>query len=333
MTVAVVVTQPADATTFFYQDFDDNQYGTYLQSDYIADFPGASPTPYSMSPGWTQATGHAYTSGTSYGAGQGLKLRAEAGQVTSGDSGFSFRMPFDDANGQPFSTSDIWLQYRVKFLDGFDFQNGGKLLGIGSDGGLATGGKTVDNTSFTDYDDIGWSVRTWFDNVDDQSPDSTQGRLGLYVYHYDRPNNTGEAFDMLDGWGGSDPGYVVVDTDQWYTIQIRVVDGTPGNNDGILRAWVDGQLVFHNSSMRWGEDELNPADALIFNFFYGGSNPAIYGPDNDSQLVIDDISLRSGTTSSATVPEPATLSLLVMGWLLASRVKHGANAHQHAGFS
>ncbi len=303
--------QGSDTVRFFSQNFNNNTLGTYQRSEYQTDFPGGSTNPQGMPAGSTKAKKRAYVSGYSSDGGYGLKMRAPAGEVRSANSGFSFKMGFDDLNGDPFEASDVYIKYKVRFLDGFDFQNGGKLPGLGSDNGRAVGGRTTANSPYDDYDDIGWSVRGFFDNVDGASPDSSQGRLGMYVYDYDRPNSTGREVIFKNDLNGSNEADLIVSTNQWYSISIRVVDGTPGQNDGVLRAWIDGTLVFADNTIRWGEDELNPADTLLFHYFFGGSNPNTFAPDNDSLIVIDELKLFY-TIGSQSIPEPSGLAV-VMG--------------------
>ncbi len=74
-------------------------------------------------------------------------------------------------------------------------------------------------------------------------------KLHYYTYHRDQPDAKGEDMNWSSGALG------IVQKERWFSIDQYVKlntvnpDGT-GNSDGILRAWVDGRLVFEKTNFR-----------------------------------------------------------------------------------
>ena len=179
--------------------------------------------------------------------------------------------------------NELYLSYRVKAAEGFDFNRGGKLPGL-CGGTCPTGGQAV-----TDADDnedgsnsgagqaTGWSARNmWRDN---------QGKLVQYIY---APGDTGT-------WGVDKPyidNYTGVRTrindNEWHTVEHYVKMNTPGQTNGRLMAWVDGREVLRLDGLRFRDDYSYGIDTLKISSYFGGHDPS-WAPSNDSYLYLDDI--------------------------------------------
>ena len=117
-------------------------------------------------------------------------------------------------------------------------------LQVGRFGGLygdaGTGGKKVNGSD-------AWSARGAY------GPPDALGRIpiGFYVYHADMPGDYG------DTWY-----YAVLERGKWHEIRLYIKLNTPaltpgarGFNNGILRAWVNGALVFNNRDIRFRDTD------------------------------------------------------------------------------
>jgi len=138
-----------------------------------------------------------------------------------------------------------YLEYQLRFAPDFDFVLGGKLPGL-SGGAVRTGGIKPDGTA-------GWSARFMW---------GVDGKAVTYVYHPDQPYKWGE------GFGGSGfyfkPGVV-------HTVAQEIIMNTPGDYNGVIRAWFDGQLVVEETDIRFRDTPDFAIDSLLFNSFFGGS--------------------------------------------------------------
>jgi len=60
---------------------------------------------------------------------------------------------------------------------------------------------------------------------------------------------------------------------------------TPGQNDGILRGWVDGKLAFDKTDVRMRDVDTLKIETVWLNVYYGGTWTA----KADYHLYIDDV--------------------------------------------
>jgi hypothetical protein len=98
-----------------------------------------------------------------------------------------------------------------------------------------------------------------------QDGPSDKTLLGFYTYHLDGPSNRG---DILT-W---DDDVALLDHGKWYCVEGRIDLNTPGQNNGVLEGWVDGEQAFSRSDLAWrraSEGGLD-VDMFWFDVYYGG---------------------------------------------------------------
>ncbi|MFT7558993.1 MAG: hypothetical protein ACI93R_000896 [Flavobacteriales bacterium] len=127
--------------------------------------------------------------------------------------GVQFSVPLSKAY------SELFLSYRLRFSDGFDFVREGKLPGFV--GGTAPTGCVSDKHGF--------SARNMWRGG---------GVAVQYLYSPNKISACGD--DYIYKKDGVEQKFT---TGRWQTIEHRLVMNTPGLNDGVLQAWIDGQLV------------------------------------------------------------------------------------------
>ena len=103
--------------------------------------------------------------------------------------------------------------------------------------------------------------------------------LGHYVYHADMEGIYGD----VDLWQNDHRGYL--EKNRWYCIEQYLQMNTSGQNDGILRAWVDGRLAYERTDWRWRDVDTLKIARIWMNVYHGGSAT----PDQDVHLYIDNI--------------------------------------------
>jgi len=106
--------------------------------------------------------------------------------------------------------------------------------------------------------------------------------LGSYVYHAKAASSFG---DMLP-WGGAN-GAALISPNRWYCVEQHIRLNTPGQEDGVLRAWVDGKPVFVRRGLRFRDTPQIAIENVWFNLYMGGQLTALRDmPVNIAQVVV-----------------------------------------------
>lgn len=225
---------PADALHWI--DFDDAPLGPYSEDSLAAAW---------QDPAWNQGIDEGRVevfAGEDAYAGRSLRVHYPQGGVGPADGGAQWQLVFTASH------TELYCAYRLRFAPGFDFVKGGKLPGLAG-GAANTGG---DKPTGSD----GWSARMMW---------RADGEIVQYTYHVDQPTDYGE--DMQWDLGGKRhfvPG-------QWHRLEHRVVMNTPGEHDGVLEGWLDGEQVFIREGLRFRDVDSFAVDLFYFSTFFGGS--------------------------------------------------------------
>lgn len=197
-------------------------------------------------------------------AGKALRVRVDQG----GHYGVSLQYRFAKRLGS--EPEEIFLRYYLRLAEDWNPERGGKLPGIGGTYGRAGwGGRKVDGTD-------GWSARGLFSGrVDGFTP------IGFYCYHADMRGRYGSH------WVWEDGGFPGLQNNRWYCIEQHAKMNSPGKNDGVLRGWVDGTLVFDRTDVRMRDVNTLKIETVWINVYHGGTWTA----RNDQHLFIDDVAI------------------------------------------
>ncbi|MGD9572285.1 MAG: polysaccharide lyase [Thermoleophilia bacterium] len=223
--------------------------------------------------------------------GNGLALRIRVGGTPRDDGrwGTDVRSQFTDL-GLGAGTEEGYLRYRVLFPSGFDFQKGGKLPGLaGISAGQAAGSTSAGGT----YDESSFSGRIMWK----QRVEGTGGGAISYMYvkHAD-----GNIIESTDGryigisprwtWGaGDEDPYAAFDENSWNLVELYYRMNTPGKDDGIHQAWLNGRLALDLRDVQYrtaGHADLR-INQLFFAVFYGGWEVA----ETPYDIWIDDVAI------------------------------------------
>lgn len=194
-------------------------------------------------------------------------------QVASGNNyGGSLIYKYLDEQGQ--EPEEGYFRYYLRIGEDWNPTDGGKMPGFSGTYGVAGwGGRPVDGTD-------GWSARgTYRTVVPDGNPLERHSAIGNYVYHADMPGSYGDVDLWLQGCGG------LLDKNRWYSVETYLKLNTPGENDGILRGWVDGRLVYERIDWRWRDVNTLKIEQAWMNFYHGGTAT----PPTDLHLYIDNV--------------------------------------------
>jgi Polysaccharide lyase 14 len=252
---------PTDASsspqTIFQQDFNAATLGPYTAAALAAGWNGT--TPYNgVNEGRVSVI-----DGAEAREGRSLRVLYPRGGVSSNPSGAQWKMTLSRRD-------ELSCAYHVRFASDFDFVLGGKLPGLAG-GAANTGGDKPNGRD-------GWSARMMW---------RERGEVVQYVYHVDQPTEFGEDFRWNLG------GQRVFTPGTWHRVEHRVVINTPGQKNGIVQGWFDGQLALDRRNVRFRDVDTFAVDAFYFSTFFGGSDPT-WAPSKDEHVDFDQFMVGIG---------------------------------------
>lgn len=173
------------------------------------------------------------------------------------------------SNELSWEPEELWASYYVYFPESFDPEGQvGKLPGpAGTYENAGWGGRRSNGTN-------GWSARMGFRNGESD----TIG-LDYYVYHADMDDYFGDLFN----WDRS------LSKGQWHRIDQYIRLNAPGEDDGILAGWVDGDKAYDRRDVRFRETAELKIEDYWFTVYWGGTNSS----PADNRILFDNLTLRT----------------------------------------
>lgn len=171
-------------------------------------------------------------------------------------------MTFDAPLGKGYE--HLFLQYKVKFSNGFTWVKGGKLPGLTSLPDSPTG--CITNDTFD-----GFSSRYMW---------REEGLLYGYVYNPEKIEDCGDYYP-------TDANFYF-QAGVWYTLKQEIFIGNPNEHNGYIKAWVNDKPVLdiENIMLRRSADIL--IDSIKMDTFFGGSDPATWAPATNQNAYFND---------------------------------------------
>ena len=192
--------------------------------------------------------------------------------VKGGKKGLNLLYKFKQELGR--EPEEIYFRYYLRL--GRDWKptvQGGKLPGIaGTYGKAGWGGRRSDGRN-------GWSVLGHFGLVGRHGAAPSETPVGSYSYHAQMRGRFGDTWRWTMGGPGA------LQRERWYCIEQYVKLNSLRWDDGILRAWIDGELVFERGSMRYRDVEALKIDRIWMNVYHGGTARSPY----DQHLFMDNV--------------------------------------------
>ncbi|MGD8237603.1 MAG: DNRLRE domain-containing protein [Armatimonadota bacterium] len=201
--------------------------------------------------------------------GKGLRVRIPEGSTL----GMTTAYKFEQETGQ--EPEEIFFRYYLRFGDDWNQTlQGGKMPGISGTYGVAGwGGRKVDGTD-------GWSARgSFYYSIPDDNPLAGTTPIGTYCYHADMRGNYGNVWLWQEGYRG------FLRNNRWYCVEQYLKMNTPGETDGIIRAWIDGRPAFEKTDIRFRTVDKLKIEQIWMNVYHGGTKPS----PRDQHLFIDNV--------------------------------------------
>jgi hypothetical protein len=244
----IFLLQVARAGVVYSNDFNDDPVGTYSTSNLAEDWNG---------PSWNDGVSAGRVTvveGPEAYEGRSIRCRYPANTVDMVQWILRLGREYDE----------LYLSYRVMFNDPFEFRLGGKLPGLCGEACNA-GGDIPDGTDGFE------AIMMWLED----------GRLIQYVYHPDQPGQWGHGMDWdIGGQRYAEPG-------TWHQIEHYVKINTPGQYDGIIKGWFDGELALEKTGMRFRTVDDWAVNSFFFQTHFGGSGSE-WEPRTDQYTYFDD---------------------------------------------
>lgn len=197
----------------------------------------------------------------------------------------------DEFDGEPDAASaTYWLYVPSDFEFAGSHSGGGKLPGFQGTYGNCGGGDLgpCDGTQ-------GWSARMSFVRPKAAYLDTDFG-LAHYVYHGEMHGEAMYPYGTYLRWSRG------LEFDDWHRVDQFVRMNTPGEHDGVLRGWVDGELALDRDGMlfRGADAENIRIQEFVNTVYFGGqwASPA------DNAMYFDDLEIRTGPPQSSSLQEP-----------------------------
>ncbi len=201
--------------------------------------------------------------------GKALRARIAKGSTTALNTVFKFA---EQIRHEP---EEVYFRYYLRLADDWNQTvQGGKLPGIsGTYGRAGWGGRKSNGHN-------GWSARGLFKmTVPAGNPLAGRTPIGFYCYHADMKDSYGTNWI----WNQDYRGYL--ETNRWYAIEQYCRLNTPGQANGVLRAWVDGQAAFEKTDVRFRLTDELKIEQVWMNVYHGGTIPS----PRDQHLFIDNV--------------------------------------------
>jgi hypothetical protein len=199
----------------------------------------------------------------------GMALRATVPKGSR--TGLSMHFRFAKHGGEP---DEAFFRYYLRFGNSWDpIKDGGKLPGLsGTYERAGWGGRGANGSD-------GWSARgAFFQLIASDEAFNRYRAIGSYVYH----KHSGK-YGAIVGWNLGPTG--LLEKNRWYSVEQQVKMNTPGQADGVLRAWIDGRLVLERTDLHFRDVPELKVESVWMNVYHGGITDA----HQDLSLFIDNL--------------------------------------------
>ncbi len=243
-------------TELMHADFQATAPGQYTEDMVESDFGSAPP--------WNDGMDEGRASIVDEAGNHFLRVTYTADKYGPSDGGVQFKVALAESH------EELYLSYRVRFAAGFDFVKGGKLPGLV--GGTAPTGCVNDTTGF--------SARMMW---------RSGGAAVQYMYFPEKQNACGDDYEYTPGGAAAhfEPG-------TWHTVEHRLVMNTPGDHDGVLQAWFDGEAALDDAAFLYRlAGATYGIDTLYFSTFFGGGDQS-WAPAEAQVADFDDFIVSTG---------------------------------------
>lgn len=282
-----VISSHCEAQTIYQNSFDHyTTERTYNDDDLDNDWNNPS-----FNNGVTEGRVTIVTGAEAYGgSGSAIAVEYPANEHGPRETGAQWKFDLDQ------EYEELYLQYRIRFENGFDFVRGGKLPGLAG-GTSPTGNTQADGTN-------GWTGRlmwrTEFNGVSGQPEQLTSTGISYAKYTDSGFAQDGRNEDR-EYWFDSNGDAITIASGTWYQIKQRIKMNTPGVSNGILQIWLDDELVLDQQDVLFRTVADLKIDQMYFSTFFGGNDD--WATSKDETVYFDEFEIYAPEPRFLKVPE------------------------------
>jgi len=202
-------------------------------------------------------------------SGKALRVNIAKGENSALNTLFKFRQ---QTGAEP---EEVYFRYYLRLASDWNQTiGGGKMPGISGTYGVAGwGGRKVNGRD-------GWSARGSFGRtIPAGNPLGGLHPISTYAYHADMAGTYGDVWVWDKGY------HAFLENNRWYCVEQYLKLNTPGKNDGVLKAWIDGRPAFAKNNIRFRDTAKLKIEQIWMNVYHGGKQPSPY----DQHLYIDNV--------------------------------------------
>ena len=235
-------------------------------------------------PAWSQGVDDGRVSLVeTVGGNTALAVSYPAGAYGTSNTGAQWKLDFDAGD------TDLRLSYDIQFAEGFDFVKGGKLPGFFGGAGNTGGGIPTGTDGFS-------ARMMWRED----------GQIVQYMYYPDQPEYYGEDMPWTDATTGEPLRFT---PGAWQNVTHELHLNTPGQSDGWIRTYLDGQLALERTDLRFRDTDAFAIDGVYFSTFFGGGS-ASWSTTQDETIYFDNFSVTSLSSEQAPPVSAPALELV-----------------------
>lgn len=254
LVATILATTSAKSQIIFEKSVNDLPYGVYTRDQLIADWNTTSGNGFIKNGVGENRVSIVTSEATGAIDDRCLKVKYPANSHDSADSGAQWKTDLEGVY------NELYMSYYVKFGPDFGIDKIGKLPGL-------AGGLNFDDDGNTTE----WSGKLmWREG----------GRLQFYLK---QPVTNEKQFD----W----PYSFEAEKERWYHIEIHYIMNTPGLNDGVMEAWLDGAFISHYNNIPFRSNSNVGITTMFFSTFYGGNET--HEPSVDNYAYFDDFKVST----------------------------------------
>jgi hypothetical protein len=241
-----------------------------------------------------------------------IRIATEPDNVFAGGQALEFTVPQQDSelsNAVDKVVSPerdvLFLRYYSKFQPPYDVvgssHNGSMISAHYFDNGQATPGVPADGTN-----KFLANLENWRGDEQTASP----GLLNIYIYHPEQRSdygdhffptgtvlpNSSEPFDFGPDFVSRPD--ILPDLDQWYCYELMVQANTPGERDGRIAIWFEGELAADFQNLRLRDVATLQIDRFGLSFHIGSN------PNGETKKWYDNVVAASAYIGPLFVPGP-----------------------------
>lgn len=232
---------------------------------------------YGSSAGLTSKWSQAYST-------TNIRIATETGNFVGGSKGLEFTIPRQSAEGNATVIKQLnpeqdvlFLRYYAKFDEGYNVL-GSSHNGASISSRYSTPGERADgyNKFLVNYETERFETTL-----------ANPGRLGVYIYHPDQRDvwgdqffPTGEVSPFTALPFDFGPEFVarpdvIPQLGRWYCYEIMVKTNTPGQRDGRIALWLDGNLIADFQNLRLRETTALKIDKFDLDLYIRNNSLAV----------------------------------------------------------